>query len=222
MQLIKSKAHDLNASIINWRRCPMFVRRESFSQFLKMYPIISIIIFIHLCLFLVTIVPFFPQNWVYQHLSGINLFIAGGEYWRLFTPIFVHTGFAHVLFNSFSLVLFGPYLERLLGKFIFLIVYIGSGVFANLVTFIIMPLTYMHVGASGAIFGLFGVYLALIVHFKRLFPAQGKQVVMPIIAIGVIMTFLQPGVNITAHLAGLLGGFIICTILIKIKVISLR
>ncbi|MEG9298576.1 rhomboid family intramembrane serine protease [Mangrovibacillus sp. Mu-81] len=187
----------------------MFVRTESFSQFLRLYPVISLIVFIHIVLFLVSALPIFPQLWVYEQLAGVNLYIKEGEWWRLITPIFVHLGFAHLLFNSFSLVLFGPPLEQRLGKVRFILLYLASGIFANIITYIIKPLTYSHVGASGAIFGLFGFYIAMILLKKQFITKESRQIILPIVVIGVVMTFMQSGINITAHLFGLLGGFII-------------
>ena len=187
----------------------MFVRTESFSQFLKKYPVISVIVSIHLILYLISSLPIFPQMWVYEQLAGINLFIRDGEWWRLITPIFVHMGFSHVLFNSFSLVLFGPALEEHLGKWKFTALYLVSGVFANIITYVSQPLSYSHVGASGAIFGLFGYYLAMIATRNAFITRESRQVILPIVIIGLIMTFTQSGINITAHLFGLIAGFLI-------------
>lgn len=187
----------------------MFVRTESFSQFLRLYPIISLIVFIHIALYLVSALPIFPQLWVYEQLAGVNLFISEGEWWRLVTPIFVHLGFAHLLFNSFSLVLFGPPLEKHLGKAKFIGLYLASGVFANIITYVIKPLTYSHVGASGAIFGLFGFYIAMIILKNHFITRESRQIILPIVVIGVVMTFMQSGINITAHIFGLIGGFVI-------------
>lgn len=192
----------------------MFVRTESFSQFIRLYPIVSIIVLIHLLLFSVALVPFLPEIWVYEHLAGINLYIFNGEWWRLVTPIFVHLGFAHLLFNSFSLILFAPPLERMLGKFKFTIIYLTCGIAANVATYFLKPLTYNHVGASGAIFGLFGIYVGMTLFHKHLISTQNKQVIIPIVVIGLVMTFFQANINITAHLFGLLSGLVISWLLL--------
>src|SRR4051812_38636535 len=134
----------------------MFTRTENFREFIRLYPIVSIIIAIHLATYLFTVLPIFPNYWFFATLSGVNLYIMEGELWRLVTPMFMHSGFTHMLFNSFSLVLFGPALERMLGKGKFLFVYLLSGLIANIATLMLEPLTYTHVGSSGAIFGLFG------------------------------------------------------------------
>ncbi|WP_316572734.1 rhomboid family intramembrane serine protease [Neobacillus sp. YIM B06451] len=187
----------------------MFTRTESFSQFIRYYPVVSAIVAINLIFYLATVLPFFPNYWFISTFTGVNLYIAEGEFWRLATPIFMHAGFSHVLFNSFSLVLFGPGLERILGGVKFLAVYFISGIAANFATFLLEPMTFTHVGSSGAIFGLFGYYIAMVVLKKRTMSRQDSQVIMTIAAISVVMTFLQPNINITAHLFGLLAGFLL-------------
>ncbi|MCH6268689.1 rhomboid family intramembrane serine protease [Neobacillus citreus] len=187
----------------------MFTRTESLREFLRYYPVVSIIVAIHLILFICTILPIFPNSWFIETLSGVNLYIMEGEYWRLITPIFMHSGFSHMLFNSFALVLFGPGLERMLGGGRFLIVYLVSGLIANVATLMLEALTYTHVGSSGAIFGLFGYYLALILFKKNTLSKANSQIIITLTVISLVMTFLEPNVNITAHLFGLLGGLLL-------------
>jgi rhomboid protease GluP len=186
----------------------MFTRTESFREFIRYYPIVSIIVTIHLVLYLFTVLPFLPNLWFVETFSGVNLYIMQGEVWRLLTPTFMHSGFSHMLFNSFSLVLFGPALERMLGRGKFLIVYLVSGLLANIGTLILEPLTYTHVGSSGAIFGLFGYYIAIILFRRKWLSQENTQIILVICVISLVMTFLQPNINITAHLFGLLGGFL--------------
>jgi rhomboid protease GluP len=186
----------------------MFTRTESFREFIRYYPIVSSIVTIHIVLYLFTVLPFFPNLWFVETFSGVNLYIMQGEVWRLLTPTFMHSGFSHMLFNSFSLVLFGPALEKMLGGGKFLIVYLISGLLANIGTLILEPLTYTHVGSSGAIFGLFGYYIAIILFRKKWLSQENTQIILTICVISLVMTFLQPNINITAHLFGLLGGFL--------------
>jgi membrane associated rhomboid family serine protease len=190
----------------------MFTRTESFKEFLRFYPIVSFIIAIHILLYLFTILPFFPNQWFYETFSGVNLYIMEGQLWRLITPTFMHSGFSHMLFNSFSLVLFGPALERMLGSSRFLMVYLVSGLIANVATLLLEPLTFIHVGSSGAIFGLFGYYIAIIIFRKRWMTRENSQIILTLCAVSLIMTFIQPNINITAHLFGLLGGFLMGSI----------
>jgi len=187
----------------------MFTRTESFRDFVRFYPIVTLIIFIHILLYLATTVPVFPSRYLFELLSGVNLFIVNGEYWRLVTPVFIHAGFAHMLFNSFSLVLFGPALEQLMGRTKFILLYLTTGIAANIATLALEPLTYTHVGSSGAIFGLFGFYIAIIVFRKAMLSRENSQTIMTIAIIGVVMTFVQSNINITAHIFGMIAGFLI-------------
>lgn len=193
----------------------MFARTESFREFIRLYPVVSVIVAIHICLYLLTILPIFPNYWFFEHFSGVNLYIIEGEFWRLLTPTFMHSDFPHMLFNSFSLVLFGPALERMLGGGRFLFVYLASGIIANLATLALEPLTYTHVGSSGAIFGLFGYYIAMIVFQNKRLSKENSQIIITLCVVSLIMTFIQPNINITAHLFGLLGGFLLGIILKK-------
>ncbi|WP_349409225.1 rhomboid family intramembrane serine protease [Pseudalkalibacillus sp. SCS-8] len=180
----------------------MFVRTESLRSFIRLYPIITTIIAIHILLFIgVNVIPD-----LLRLTAGINIYILAGEYWRLLTPIFIHEAFPHMLFNSFSLYLFGPALERMLGKFRFIIGYLGAGVIANVATLFLQGPGYSHIGASGAIFGLFGLYVYLIYARRDLIDQQNTQIVMTILVLSLVMTFVTPRINILGHLFGLVGG----------------
>lgn len=191
----------------------MFVRTENFRSFIRLYPIISIIIGIHLLIFIG--VNLFPV--LLRLTAGINIYILAGEYWRLVTPIFVHEAFPHFLFNSFSLYLFGPALERLLGKFKFILGYIGAGVIANVATLMLQGPGYSHIGASGAIFGLFGLYVYIIYARKELIDQQNSQIVLTILVLSLVMTFVTPRINILGHLFGLVGGAALAPILLMAR-----
>ncbi|WP_445490571.1 rhomboid family intramembrane serine protease [Niallia sp. 03133] len=187
----------------------MFTRRENFKEYITYYPIVSTILLIHLILYLFTILPIFPNQYILEKTIGVNLYIVEGEWWRLITPIFIHGGFSHFLFNSFSIYLFGPALEKILGKISFLLLYLATGIIANIATLLTEPLTYTHLGSSGAIFGLFGYYIALIVFRKDIISKHNSQTIATIAILSLIMTFLQPNINITAHLAGFFCGLLL-------------
>ncbi|WP_107839634.1 rhomboid family intramembrane serine protease [Metasolibacillus meyeri] len=186
----------------------MFIRRESFQQYIKMYPVVSTIIALNIVVYLLTLLPGIQMKFFYAGAS-INGLIAAGEWWRMITSMFLHYGFLHILFNMFSLFLFGPELEKIAGKMRFLTIYFLAGIFGGIATFAIQdnPL-YTSVGASGAIFGIIGAFGALVFYMRRTMP-QLRQIILPIIVVSVIMTFLQPNINVTSHLGGLVTGFIL-------------
>ncbi|MGN7386476.1 rhomboid family intramembrane serine protease [Sporosarcina sp. SAFN-015] len=186
----------------------MFIRRENFSQYIRLYPFVTALLAINILVYIVTGLPIQGSRYLYYMGVGYNPLISEGEWWRLVTPMFLHAGLMHLLFNMFSLFIFGPELERIAGKARFLTIYLLSGIFANIAYFFLGDDLIPHVGASGAIFGIFGAFGALVYYTKNAFP-QLRQIMLPIIVISVIMTFLQPGVNVIGHIAGLIVGFII-------------
>ncbi|WP_274308356.1 rhomboid family intramembrane serine protease [Solibacillus daqui] len=185
----------------------MFIRRENFKQYITLYPVVSSIIAINFIVYLLTLVPGFGERLLYTGMS-VNGLIAQGEWWRIITSMFLHVGFTHVLFNMFSLFLFGPELEKIAGKMRFLTIYFLAGIFGIAATYLTQEPTYASVGASGALYGIFGAFAALVYYTRHLFP-QLKQIILPLIVISVIMTFLTPNINIAAHLGGLIAGFIL-------------
>ncbi|PMC34016.1 rhomboid family intramembrane serine protease [Bacillus sp. UMB0899] len=193
----------------------MFTRSENFRTFLHLYPVVSIIIGIHILFWFLFQLPIPQLKILLGLLDGYNAGVANGEYWRLITPVFLHIGLGHLFFNSISLILFAPALERMLGKTKFMIVYIGSGLVANIATYIIEPLQYSHIGASGAIFGILGVYLFIVVFRKGQIDQANSQIIISILVIGLVMTFFNTNINVVAHIFGMIGGFLFAPFVIK-------
>lgn len=184
----------------------MFIRTENFKQFRTYYPVVFTIITINVIVFILTSLPLIGDKIFYSGMH-VNGFVANGEIWRIVTSTFIHGGFLHLLFNMFSLFLFGPELERIAGKLRFVTIYLAGGIGGNVITYLTQDSGYATVGASGAIFGIFGAYLAILARYHRYTP-QLKQVILPIVVISVILTFFQPGVNAAGHIGGLAFGFL--------------
>ncbi|HWK22615.1 MAG TPA: rhomboid family intramembrane serine protease [Ureibacillus sp.] len=185
----------------------MFIRRENFKQFLKLYPVVSIIIAINFIVYIITMIPNVGDTVFYTGMS-VNYLIGEGQWWRVITSLFLHAGFMHVLFNMFSLFLFGPELEKIAGKARFVTIYALAGIFGNVATFVTQDGMYASVGASGSIYGILGAFAALVYYTRRTMP-QLKQVIMPLIIISVIITFISPNINVAGHIGGLITGFLL-------------
>jgi membrane associated rhomboid family serine protease len=131
------------------------------------------------------------------------------EYWRLVTCIFLHIGFAHVLLNNYALWIIGQEIERLYGSARFVLLYTLTGIIASLSSFYFSPQA-TSAGASGAIFGLFGVMAAFAFRYRREIPnAIGKSIrsrVVTIIALNLFIGFQSGIVDNSAHIGGLLSG----------------
>ncbi|WP_062350848.1 rhomboid family intramembrane serine protease [Bacillus kwashiorkori] len=184
----------------------MIIKSSNLKEYAETYPITFSLLMINLIFFVLLTVPVFPNQLLFEKTVGVNILITIGEWWRLITPIFVHNHLTHLLFNCFSLFLFGSLLEGMLKKSTFFLLYLSSGIFANVMTYLLAPPTYVHAGASGAIFGILGVIFTLIL-FKRL-PKRFAQTFIAILVINLLYTFLQPEINHIAHISGFLWGMI--------------
>ncbi|HEC38574.1 MAG TPA: rhomboid family intramembrane serine protease [bacterium] len=127
------------------------------------------------------------------------------EIWRIFTSLFLHANELHLFSNMISLLFFGATIETNpnISKLQFLLVYLISGIIGNLFSLVLLPYGAISLGASGAIFGLIGVVLIMIATENRTLLPFTLMYVMYF----VISSFM-PGINIWAHIFGLLGGII--------------
>ena len=138
--------------------------------------------------------------------------VVQGEYWRLFTALFLHGGFTHLLFNIFALYILGPPLERSIGTIRFAVCYLMSGLASSAGVVALTVLGFVQVsqlvGASGCIMGIVGAWAGFLVRHRH--APQAKQrlgnVVM-IIVIQVAFDLSTPQVSMAAHLCGLIAGF---------------
>lgn len=131
-----------------------------------------------------------------------------GQYYRLVTSIFIHIGISHIFFNGYSLYIFGPQIERLLGSKKYFFFFLLTGIGGNLLTFF-FNFVSLSAGASGSLFGLFGAFLYLIHRHPQMVTSQGRKSILSLLGINLILTFLIPSISITAHLGGLIIGYLL-------------
>jgi len=124
--------------------------------------------------------------------------VASGQYWRLLTGEFLHGGPLHIALNMFALYLFGPAAERALGTGRFIASYLTMAVAAS--TFVYLLSAQSTVGASGAIFGLFGLVFVLLLKAGQ----DVRGLLMLLVINGLIS--LQANISWQAHLGGFLTG----------------
>ena len=130
-----------------------------------------------------------------------------GEWWRIFTSAFLHGGLLHITLNMLSLYVLGRFVEAMMGSFRMLLVYMISLVAAGLGVVYFSDPNFPTLGASGAIFGLFGALFAIGFKLGR----PGMQLVkdnLGILALNLILTFTIPAISKAAHVSGLIAGFI--------------
>jgi len=167
-------------------------------------------------------VAFYLVEWVYPKIVDYLALISGGgydttihqmvgvahgQYYRLLTSAFLHEpgfgGFGplHIVFNMWALMLVGPALERLLGRVRFLAVYLLSALGGSVMFYLLAPVHEWGLGASGAIFGLFGAYFVVA---KRL-RVDSRSIVF-LIVLNLVISFAVAGIAWQAHVGGLLTG----------------
>ncbi|MGW2345766.1 rhomboid family intramembrane serine protease [Streptomyces sp. NPDC001661] len=131
--------------------------------------------------------------------------VAEGQWYRLLTAMFLHGSYVHIAFNMLSLWWIGGPLEAALGRARYLALYLVSGLAGSALTYLLEAQNQPSLGASGAIFGLFGATAVLM---RRL--NYDLRPVIGLLVINLIFTF-SPGFNIAwqAHIGGLVGGLIV-------------
>lgn len=148
-------------------------------------------------------------NEVIQRAAHHPLLVDRGEWWRVLSAMFLHGGILHVLFNMYALWLFGPVLERRFGSVSFLSLYLAAGAAGGALYQVIGPDAWA-VGASGAIFGLFGALL--IASYRQRHTRAGaatfSQLVL-LLGINLSLPLFIGNIAWQAHVGGLVAGAII-------------
>lgn len=151
-------------------------------------------------------------------LAQVSPLVDAGEWWRIFTAALLHASLMHLLFNMWALYVLGPQIERSVGSAPFLALYLAAagmgGVFAQELT----STPFVAVGASGAIFGLFGIWLNLAV--RRRNTAYGRSLLSQLgflLLINAALPLMFPNISWEAHLGGFVTGFVVGEIWSRIK-----
>ncbi len=154
---------------------------------------------------------------IFSRLSNLDIFtplalnnyhVKAGEIYRLITATFLHADFFHLLFNMYALYLIGSQLEGFYGKTKYTLIYLISGIFGSMLSLLFLGPNWS-LGASGAIFGLFGSLLYFGYHYRIYLGTTIKTQILPIILINLVLGFAIPGIDVMAHLGGLIGGILI-------------
>lgn len=142
--------------------------------------------------------------------GNLKTLTLNGEWWRIFTSIFLHLGLVHLLLNTFVLLVIGALLEPLIGRWPFLLAYVLAGV-AGSVAGLWENELYVGIGASSAIFGLYGVFIALLITGNSRLKESGIIFLFSTLAFILynLAYDIEEGVNNAAHAGGLLSGIAI-------------
>lgn len=170
-----------------------------------------------LVIIIICVLVFLVQNGIqaatgYDLLSiygaKINDLILAGQLWRFITPVFLHGSILHLSFNMYALYAIGPSMERRYGVSSFLLLFIISGIFGNIFSFLFSPNASL--GSSTAIFGLIAAQGVYIYKNRLLLGSAANALlrnVLMVVAVNLVLG-LSPGVDNWGHLGGLFGGFL--------------
>nr|MDP9105138.1 rhomboid family intramembrane serine protease [Candidatus Eremiobacteraeota bacterium] len=131
-----------------------------------------------------------------------------GEWWRVFTAAFLHGGIAHIALNMLALYWLGREVEAIYGKTRFAFLYALAIVGSGLAIIYFSPYTLPTLGASGAIYGLFGALVAVGIRLGK----RGRAMIVnmvPVIVLNLAITFTVPGISAAGHIGGLITGFLV-------------
>lgn len=147
---------------------------------------------------------------VYQALAFYPPLTAA-EPWRMITSLFVHASVLHILFNMYSLFILGPEVERMVGRARYLTLFMLSGLAGSVAVLFAAPNSIV-IGASGAIFGLFGAYFVIARHLG----GNSRQLVI-VIVINLVIGFVLPHIAWQAHVGGLVVGALVALVLVRTR-----
>ena len=175
-------------------------------------PIITYII-IALCVFMFVMSGMgIDTMTLVKYGANVGELVKNGEVYRLISYMFLHAGIIHMFFNMYSLYIVGPRVEDFYGKWKFLTIYLVSGISGGLLS-IAMNGDVVSVGASGAIFGLFGALLYFAYNYRGYIGAMIRSQIVPIVIYNLLMGFFISGIDMWGHIGGLIGGLIASYIL---------
>lgn len=147
-----------------------------------------------------------------EYGANLDVLVKNGEYYRLLTSMFLHSGLLHLFFNMYALYIIGPQVESFFGKTKYLIIYLLSGISGSLLS-VAFNVNTVSVGASGAIFGLFGALLYFGYNYRGYLGNVIKTQILPVVIINLIFGFISTGVDVAGHIGGLIGGIIVSSAL---------
>ncbi len=156
---------------------------------------------------LIYIISLFNQNFFIYYFANKFEFVQNGEIYRLITSMFLHANILHLLFNMYALYMLGPQIEKLYGKFKYLLIYLGSGLFGSL--FSVITNNSFGIGASGAIFGLFGALIYFGLKYRATLDGFIRSGIIPVLIINLIIGLVYQSIDLSAHIGGLLGGMLL-------------
>ena len=155
-----------------------------------------------------------PNEWMIRHGSFWWPYVQHGEYYRIISYGFLHMQHdpMHLVWNMIYLFIFGVSLERMMGRWKFLVVYLGSIAFGALGVYVLAPSTSV-AGASGGVYGLYGAFFVILLLRRQ---KDTVRLFMLLIGIGVVQSFFNPYISHAGHAGGFVGGVLLTLLIVPL------
>lgn len=163
-------------------------------------PVVRVLIAVNVAVFVLSS----ARPSVVDRYSQLPVLIAAGQYERLLTAAFLHASLFHILFNMMALYIVGPALEQAIGRLRFTALYFLAALGGSVLSYLLSNPRVEGVGASGAIFGLFGAFF--VISRSRRADTGG---ILVIIVINLVLSFADPLIDWRAHVGGLVVGTVV-------------
>lgn len=192
-------------------------RRDNFLYGMKRMPWVTVfLILANVFCFIYPVLTWQYDAWVENGMNSRFYVFELGQYYRLFTSMFLHGGLEHLFNNMLVLLVLGMNLEPVLGKGRYILIYISSGILGGILSCLLSDGITGSVGASGAIFGLSGAMLAFVIFYRKQVPQLSVRRVVLMCISSLYGGFTSIGVDNAAHIGGLLSGFVLVIITNKV------
>jgi rhomboid protease GluP len=160
-----------------------------------------------------------------EHGASYAPMVLEGQYWRLFSCMFLHFGFEHLAYNMFSLIFLGDIIESVMGPVRYLIIYIIGGLGGNIISVMLSMRSGRYAvaaGASGAIFACMGAFLYFALRNRSSFGPSHMRRLGMMIMLMIMQSLVDKGVDNAAHIGGFVSGFILAVLLYHPRKLSVR
>lgn len=229
-QIVQALRSYLQAAA-RWRTSPALLRSEAFEQHAafeaRMGAVpatpwltlglvgLNVLVYLLMALSRGSFAPF-PPDLLLRWGGNAASEVQRGQWWRLFTAMFVHASIPHILFNMLGLVAFGTYVERFYGWRQSLLIYLAAGLVGNATSLHYAAQHGVAVGASGAIYGLVGACAAMLYWHRKTLPktyTRHRLMMVLYVANSLLQGFADPHIDHAAHVGGLLSGIVLAGML---------
>ena len=188
---------------------------ELITFFKSRQPVNLIIVFMNIVILLVMsfLGDVESAGFMLKHGGGYPpLIVEGHEYYRLVTSMFLHYGMTHLVNNMLILLFLGDTLEQIGGKFRYLLIYLGGGIAGNILS-VVWAMRVgdysVSAGASGAVFAVVGALIFIVIRNKGRIRGMSAERLVFMAALSVLEGFTAEGIDNSAHIGGLLAGFLL-------------